>query len=37
MVKSLSHAVQEKQEFLQKENGDAEDKKKRRLKKEVML
>jgi hypothetical protein len=37
MVKRISHVVQEKQEFSRTENGDAEDKKKKRnLKKEVM-
>ena len=38
MVKKKSHAVPEKQEFSKMENGDAEDKKKKKnLKKEVML
>ena len=38
MVKSINHAVQEKEEFSRTENGDAEDKKKKKnLKKEVML
>lgn len=34
MVKRISHAIQEKQEFSRTENGDAENKK---MKKEVML
>jgi hypothetical protein len=38
MVKKKSHAVPEKQEFSKMENGDAEDKKKKKnLRKEVML
>jgi hypothetical protein len=38
MVKRINHAVQEKQEFSRTENGDVEDKKKKKnLKKEVML
>jgi hypothetical protein len=38
MVKRINHAVLEKQEFSRTENGDVEDKKKKKnLKKEVML